>query len=406
MSGRVAVPFTANYASEMVELLRGRGAEVWGSDARRYLDFGSGIAVNALGHAPRALARVVYKQMKNIVHTSNLFTTEPSRLLAEEILRYQPFKSRRMQALFFANSGSEANEAALKFAAFHRERDAGGAHYQPRFACFEGAFHGRTLGALSVTPQPRYQRSLAHLVAPPLVLPYRERAALKRLTPAITAVIIEVLQGEGGMHTIDRPFAEALNERCRECNIILIVDEVQTALGRTGTVYASEQVGLEPDIVTLAKPLGGGLPLSATIVTEAVNSTLSLGLHGSTFGGGPIPTAAGRYVWRTLTDRRFLERVAASGRYLNHWLHILAQKHTIIKEVRGMGMLRGLVCDTKIATVERLVAGALERGLIVLRSGSDVLRVAPPLNISRAQITDGCARIADLLEAAQRGNYT
>ena len=224
----VSVPFTANYATQLLELSHGRGCWLWDTDGRRYLDFGSGIAVNALGHLPRGLARIVSSQMRRLVHTSNLFVTTPSRQLAEEILAYQPFATRTMQAIFFGNSGTEANEAALKFATFYREHTRNGGQHRPRFACFEGAFHGRTLGSLSVTPQKKYQRSLQYLIRPSLVLPYNEIESLRRLTPSVTAVIVEVLQGEGGMRCISPQFAAHLNQQCRRHNIVLIADEVQS----------------------------------------------------------------------------------------------------------------------------------------------------------------------------------
>ncbi len=396
----VTVPFTANYATQLLELSHGRGCWLWGSDGRRYLDFGSGIAVNALGHLPQGLARIVHRQMKHLVHTSNLFVTIPSRRLAEEILAYQPFATRTMQAIFFGNSGTEANEAALKFASFYREPTSKESSRPPRFACFEGAFHGRTLGSLSVTPQKKYKRSLQHLVRSPLVLPYNHIESLHRLTPSITAVIVEVLQGEGGLRCISPQFAAQLNQRCRQHNIVLIADEVQSALGRTGTVYASEQVGLEPDIITLAKPLGGGLPLSATLVTQEINNALAPGLHGSTFGGGPVATAAGRYMWRTITNSRFLDQVQQRARYLETHLHNLAQRYKVIDEIRGMGMLRGIVCHARIA-IPTMIQEALEQGLIILRSGEQVLRIAPPLNITKREIDHGCAILSRLLARAE-----
>ena len=401
-SPKVPVSFTSNYAAELLELSRGRGCWLWGGDGRRYLDFGSGIAVNALGHTSRTLSRIVYNQMKRVTHTSNLFVTRPSHKLATEILTHQPFATRRLHAVFFGNSGTEANEAALKFATFYREPTAD-THYRPRFACFENGFHGRTLGALSVTPQRKYQRSLYHLVTPPLVLPYNDVASLETLSPAITAVIVEVVQGEGGLRAISREFAARLNQICRRHNIVLIADEVQSALGRTGALYASELVGLEPDILTLAKPLGGGLPLSATLVTKEIDNALSPGLHGSTFGGGPVTTAAGRYVWRTLSNQHFLDQIKTKAQYLEGQLHNLAQRYKVVSEVRGMGMLQGIVCDQRRVAVSKMIEASLERALIVLRSGENVLRIAPPLNITQRYIDQGCAIIDEVLSEAEAG---
>ena len=251
------------------------------------------------------------KQMRRLSHISNLFTTEPALALARAMLAQGPFK---FSSVFFGNSGTEANEAALKYARLHSLRTKGPGH--EKLLCFSGAFHGRTLGALSCTPSPKYQDPYLPLIPGVVVAPYNDPQALERtLTEEFAGVIVEVIQGEGGLAVMTPEFARALNQACARTGAILIADEVQTGMARTGTFYASEGVGLQPDIITLAKPLGGGLPFSAVLIPEKVNDLIHQGDHGTTFGGGPVTTAVAGKVWETVSRPEFVRHVRETGEH-------------------------------------------------------------------------------------------
>jgi len=387
-------PFPNCYAPELLVLSRGRG--VWLEDraGKRYLDFAGGIAVNALGYGRRDLARIACAQMKRLPHVSNLFASEPALELARRMAASGGF-----QAVQFLNSGSEANETALKYARLYagRKKGAGCA----RLLCFSGGFHGRTMGALSVTPTPKYQEPFQPLIPEVEVGIYNDTEDLKRrLGPRFAGVIVEVIQGEGGLETMSPEFASALNRLCRDYDVILIADEVQTGLSRTGTFYASQAVGLKPDIITLAKPLAGGLPLAAALLPEKVNSLIHVGEHGTTFGGGPVTTAVGLRVWKILSQRAFIERVRARGEFLRRLLEELKARHPGLGEARGRGLLQGIAVPAAGAAGERmpeLLAALREEGLLALRSGLNILRLAPPLVISEAEIRRGMEILSRVL---------
>ncbi len=281
------LPFPPQYGSELLVIRRGRGVWLEDTAGKRYLDFAGGIAVNALGYGRADLARTAMRQMRKLSHISNLFTTEPALALARAMLARGPFP---FSSVFFGNSGTEANEAALKYARLYSQRTKGPGH--EKILCFTGAFHGRTFGSLSCTPTPKYQDPYKPLLPGVVVAPFNDVKTLKELlTDEFAGVIVEVIQGEGGLASMTEEFARALNETCAAAGAILIADEVQTGLSRTGTFYGSEGVGLTPDIITLAKPLAGGLPLSAVLIPRKVNALIHLGDHGTTFGGGPVTTA-------------------------------------------------------------------------------------------------------------------
>jgi acetylornithine/N-succinyldiaminopimelate aminotransferase len=389
-------PLPHCFASELLMIERGEG--VWLEDAsgRRYLDFAGGIAVNALGYGREDLARVAYEQMQRLPHISNLFITRPLLELAEKMIRSGEF-----QAVQFLNSGSEANETALKYARLYALRRRGsGSH---RLLCFTGAFHGRTLGALSVTPSAKYQGPFEPLVPGVEVLPYNDVEALeKTLEGSFAGVIVEVIQGEGGLAAMTPEFASALNRSCRRHDVILIADEVQTGLSRTGSFFAGEQVGLSPDVITLAKPLAAGLPLSAVLIPEKINALIHLGEHGTTFGGGPVTTAVASRVWDMLSNRQFIAEVHEKGRHLERRLSALSGGSPFLGERRGRGLLQGVevLCERLPGGPESpepmaaLLTLLREEGLLVLRSGSNVLRVAPPLVIGTEEIDAGVAIMA------------
>ncbi|MBN1798376.1 MAG: aspartate aminotransferase family protein [Spirochaetales bacterium] len=389
-------PFAGHVAPELLVLDKGEGAWLYDKAGNKYLDFGSGIAVNALGYGREDMAQVVYNQMKKLIHIPPLWTTEPALELGKKLVASGPFA-----AVHLGNSGSEANEAALKFARLYAKRAKGEEHH--KILCFENAFHGRTMGALSCTPTPKYQDPYQPLVPGVLSVPYNDVAALKAVLNAeFAAVIVEVVQGEGGMTCMTQEFAGELGALCRKHDIILIADEIQTGLYRTGSLYASLEIGLEPDILTLAKPLAGGLPLSATLLAEKVNKLIHVGEHGTTFGGGPVTTALGLFVWDKLNEPAFLAELKEKINYLDELLQKLQLDCACVGRLKGKGFLRGIeILDTK-GKGEKLMPDLLEeaqaQGILVLRSGKNILRIAPSFIISRQELSFGVELLHKVLK--------
>jgi acetylornithine/N-succinyldiaminopimelate aminotransferase len=387
------LPFPPQYGSELLVITRGRGSWLQDAAGKRYLDFAGGIAVNALGYGRADLARTAMKQMKRLSHISNLFTTEPALALARAMLAKGPFK---FSSVFFGNSGTEANEAALKYARLHAFRTKGPGH--EKILCFSGAFHGRTLGSLSVTPTPKYQDPYLPLVPGVVVSPFNDVPALARvLTGEFAGVIVEVIQGEGGLAAMTPEFARALNEACARTGAILIADEVQTGMARTGTFYGSEGIGLQPDIITLAKPLAGGLPLSAVLIPQKVNCIIHASDHGTTFGGGPVTTAVAHKVWDVVSTPEFLRQVQDRGAALEEGLKGIKAAHPDkVGEIRGRGLLRGF--EYLGGEVKDVLETLRVKGMLALRSGKNVVRIAPPLVITEKEIATGITLIQEALQ--------
>ena len=393
-------PMPGVFTPELLVLDHGSGCRVSDVAGRSYLDFGGGIAVNALGYGREDLAQAAADQMRKLVHVSNLYATEPALALAEKLIASAPARA-DIANVQFTNSGSEANETALKYARLLASR--GGKQGKDRIACFSGAFHGRTMGALSCTPTEKYQQPFAPLIGGVTALPYDDtEAASATLDASFCAVIVEVVQGEGGLAVMSEPFARTLGELCRRHQITLIADEVQTGLGRTGELYAGSLVGLEPDMITLAKPLGGGLPLAATLIPRHINALLHVGDHGTTFGGGPVTCAVGNVVWDTVAAPPFLAAVRERGEYLHAGLAGLVDGSEWLTAVQGAGLLAGVTVTGEVdgaPAIGKLVPALRDRGLLALRSGDDVLRLAPPLIVSEAEIDEALAVIADAVAA-------
>jgi acetylornithine/N-succinyldiaminopimelate aminotransferase len=388
------LPLPKQFGTELLVIRQGDGVWLEDTAGKKYLDFAGGIAVNALGYAREDIARVVYEQMKRLPHISNVFANEPALALGRRMIASGPFG-----AVHFGNSGSEANEAALKYARLYAQRTRGKGH--ERFLCFENAFHGRTMGALSCTPHAKYQDPFAPLIPGVSVAPYNDAAALEKiLDGTFAAVIVEVVQGEGGLAVMTGDFAKALNDLCRKHDVMLIADEVQTGLGRTGTFYASEGIGLKPDIITLAKPLAGGLPLSATLIPARINDILHPGDHGTTFGGGPVTTAVAGRVWEIISDPGFLKGVRRRGEALRKALEGLKAKSPRIGGLCGLGMLQGFEYAQADGgpDVPALLARLRENGLLLLRSGANVIRIAPPLVMEEKEILLGIEIIREVLK--------
>jgi acetylornithine/N-succinyldiaminopimelate aminotransferase len=393
-------PFANNYARTLLLIERGEGSRLFDADGNAYLDFGSGIAVNALGHGREDLARIAAGQMKKVIHVSNLYTTEPALQCAGRLIHLGDF-----DAVYFGNSGTEAVEAALKFARLFSLRTKGEGNH--RIASFSGAFHGRTMGALSATPTAAYQDPFKPLVPGYLTLPFNDlEAAKKALDGSFAAVIVEPLQGEGGLNAVTPEFAAGLNEICAEKGIILIADEVQTGLGRTGEILASSWSGLKPDMVTLAKPLAGGLPLSAVLIPEKVNRHIRVGEHASTFAGGPVTTAVAGAVLDIVCEAGFIAAVRDKSEHLRRRLERICSEIPLAAGVRGRGLLMGLEIAYPEEEAKKSMGTLLEklqdRGLLALRSGANILRIAPPLIIEKEELDRGCDIIAAVLEDESR----
>ena len=381
-------PFPKNYADQFLVLDHGKGTEVWDKAGNRYLDFTGGIAVNALGHGRKDLAKIARRQMERLTHVSNLYTTQPALDLAARLVKTG--NPGQFAAVHFGNSGTEANEAALKYARVYALRTKGEGHN--KFLSFTGAFHGRTFGSLSLTFTEKYQKPYVPLVPGCEVAPYNDVTAVARLDQSFAGVLVEPLQGEGGLDRLSPAFAQALQETCARHDILVIADEIQCGYGRTGTFFAWQQLGLTPDIVTLAKPMAGGLPLSATLIPAKVNDVIHVGDHGTTFGGGPVTTAVANRVFDLISDPSFLAKVATRGQQLERLLDGLKKDLPFAVEVMGLGLLRGVRLRFDLAKktlIDDVVASCRAHGLLVLRAGTNVLRFAPPLTVSKKELDGG-----------------
>lgn len=385
-------PFPQNYADEFLVIDHGKGVYLWDRAGQKYLDFTAGIAVNALGYGRADLAKIAAEQMKKVIHVSNLFTTQPAVDLAKALVASGDFA-----AVHLGNSGTEANEGAMKYARAYALRTKGEGHH--KMLSFHGAFHGRTLGAISLTPTEKYQKPYFPLLPGCESAPFNDLKSLERLDRTYAAVLLEPLQGEGGLTAISPAFAKALQEICAKHDILIIADEIQSGLGRTGTLFAHTQLGLKPDIVTLSKPLAGGLPLSATLIPKKVNDIIHVGDHGTTFGGGPVTSAVALHVWKTINNPDFLADVAAKGTFFKNRLKKLAKNVPFAKGVKGMGLLVGLeLIPERAGDIPKIIEACRAAGLLILRAGTSVLRFAPPLTIKRKEIDEGLAILAEVLK--------
>ncbi len=363
------------YARYPVALDRGKGVEVWDVEGKRYLDFLAGIAVCCLGHAHGKMVAAIQQAAAGLVHTSNLFYTEPQLRLAEFLLQRSVFDK-----VFFCNSGAEANEAAIKLA-----RRWGHPHFEIITAI--NSFHGRTLGALSATGQPKYRSAFEPLVPGFKYVPFGDIDALhSAISKSTCAVLLEPIQGEAGVRMPPDGYLAHVRELCTDHNLLLILDEVQTGLGRTGRFFAYEHFGIEPDILTSAKALAGGLPMGAMLAKEHAAAAMKAGDHGSTFGGGPFVSKVALVVLRTLVDEGWIENAATMGRLLQQEVSKTLAANRIAAEVRGLGLLVAVEFHSVDARV--LHRTLLHNGLITSAIGDRVLRFAPPLIVSQQEISE------------------
>ena len=361
----------------------GEGSELIAEDGTRYLDFVAGIAVNALGYNNPIFRDAVMRALDTgLVHVSNLYRTEPGEQLAAELTKH--FTGQ----VFFCNSGAEANEGAFKFA-----RKWSG---KTDIVAFSGSFHGRLFASLAATDRPDYRRPFEPLLAGVQIIPIDDEDAAERAITAerTAAVIIEPVQGEGGVRPVPAAFLAFLRELCDSRNVALIFDEVQCGLGRTGTFFAAEQSGVVPDMYTLAKPLGGGLPMGAILLNDRIAAALGPGDHATTFGGGPFVATVALDVVRAIADPDFLADVRAKGEWLGAALAALASRRPRVREARGRGLMWGLELNDAAAPV---VAAARDRHLLVLTAGATVIRIVPPLTVRRDELQRGVAILAEVL---------
>lgn len=394
---RAEAVFTPNIRPAPLVIRRGQGSWLEDLEGRRYLDFVSGIAVSALGHAHPQLVAAIAEQAGEVLHTSNLYWNQPSIELAEKLVA-----ACFAEQVYFCNSGAEANEAAIKLArryAYDRKQPE-----RVEILSFEGSFHGRTMGALAATAQPKYHQGFEPLPGGFRYLPLGDLAALEAAVSEKTAAImIEPIQGEGGVRVPPEGFLAACRRAASRVGALLVFDEVQTGVGRTGLMFAHQHEGVVPDIMTLAKGIGGGLPLGAMVTTAEVGRSLAFGTHATTYGGNPVACRAGSVVLGALGEPGFLERVQRVGTGLRAGLVELGARRGLWREVRGRGLLIGAELAENVPFEAKNVVDACRaEGLLVHVAGPRVVRLAPPLVLSEPEAEEGLSRLARALAALPR----
>ncbi len=374
------------YSRQPISIVRGRGAKVYDLEGREYLDFVGGIAVNILGHGHPDLVKAIQRQAAQLIHTSNLYYTEPQVKLARLLVDHS-FADR----VFFCNSGAEANEAAIKLARRYGHERHGATRFE--VITMKNSFHGRTLGMITATGQEKVQKGFEPLMPGFAYAPFNDFNAIESMVNERTAaILLEPIQAEGGVYVANREYLRSLRELCTQQDILLIFDEIQTGMGRTGTFFAYEQLGVQPDIMTLAKGLAGGVPIGACLAKESVAAAFTPGSHASTFGGNPLACAAALSVCQVLLEGRVLDQAKRMGEYLAKGLADCKERHRIVQDVRGLGLLQGMEIEVDARTV---VADALARGVLINAANERVLRFVPPLIIAQNEVD----KLFDLLSA-------
>ena len=376
------------YARYPVALVRGKGARVWDADGREYLDFLAGIAVNALGHCHPAVVRAIQHQSRKLLHVSNLYHILPQAELARELCRHS-FADR----VFFCNSGAEANEAAIKLA-----RRYGGEHLGGKYEILSAhnSFHGRTLATLTATGQEKVRAGYDPLPEGFRQIPFNDLRAAEDAIDAqrTVGILVESIQGEGGVNVADPDYLRGLRELCDRRGLLLILDEVQTGMGRTGKLFGYENFGITPDIMTLAKALGGGLPIGAMLAREEVANSFAPGSHASTFGGNPLVCSVGLAVIKTLLSGGVMKNCARMGKFFVQGLEKLKNRFSFVRGIRGKGLLLGLELEMEGAAI---VDECMKEGLLLNCTAYKVLRFAPPLTITEKEITRGLGILEKVL---------
>jgi predicted acetylornithine/succinylornithine family transaminase len=372
------------YARIPIALVRGKGTRVWDADGKEYLDFLAGIAVNSLGHCHPAIIRAIREQSKKLLHVSNLYHILPQSELARELCNHS-FAER----VFFCNSGAEANEAAIKLVRRYGLEKLGGKY---EILSTHNSFHGRTLATLTATGQEKIRAGYDPLPTGFRQVPYNDLAAIEAAIDEkkTAAILVEPIQAEGGVNVPDDGYMRGLRELCDQRGILVIFDEVQTGMGRTGTLFGYEHFAIKPDIMTLAKALGGGLPLGAMLAREEIAASFGPGSHASTFGGNPVACSAGLVVMQTLLDGA-LKNCLQMGKYFVRGLEALQKRFSFIREVRGKGLMIGMELEIEGSKV---ADGCMQEGLLLNCTAYKVLRFVPPLTIKKNEIDRGL----DILE--------
>lgn len=370
------------YTRFPIDLVQGKGTIVTDGAGKKYLDFTSGIAVCNLGHCPENVTVAVQKQLADIWHTSNLYESALQDSVAELLVGEDD------KLVFFCNSGTEANEAALKLARKYTKKD--------KIITFEKSFHGRTFGSMSATGQAKIHQGFGGLVPGFTYVPYNDIEAFHAAIDENTAaVMLEVIQGEGGVIPANAAWLLEIQLHCKKVGALLIIDEVQTGIGRTGTLYSYQHIGLDPDIFTLAKGLGNGLPVGAMVGKSELSSAFGPGSHGSTFGGNKVVLAAAKEVLTTVKQTGFLEEVKAKSEYFRDLLEAKCANLASVTSIRGEGFLIGIEVA---CSADSVVSNLREHGLLILTAGSNVLRILPPLTVSYDEINQAVSLLATALE--------
>ena len=366
-----------NYGRYPIGLVRGKGTIVWDASGKKYIDFVAGLAVDNLGHCPPTVVNAIRKQAGKLLHVSNLYHIEPQSQLAAELTRLT-FANK----FFFCNSGTEANEAAIKLA--RRWFYDNGQPKRFEIITMNDSFHGRTMASLSATAQKKIHTGFKPLLPGFKHVPFNDLVALKKaITKKTCAVLIEPIQGEGGVNLADGTYLKALRKICNKQGILLIFDEIQTGFGRTGRLFAYERYKIKPDIITLAKALGGGVAIGAMGSTNKIIESFSPGTHGATFGGNPLACAASLASLKTLTKKGFLQKASSQGDYFLKQLYCLKEKFSIIREVRGVGLMLAVELDQPGANV---VTDCMKEGILINCIQQNTIRFLPPLIITRKEI--------------------
>ncbi len=390
----MATPIMPTYSRFPVTLVKGKGSYVWDDKGSKFLDFTSGIATCNLGHVPDAVKETLEEQLQNLWHCSNLYHIPNQEKLAALLTA-----NSCGDQVFFCNSGAEANEAAIKLARRYASKVKGSNSAQ--IVTFQQSFHGRTLATLTATGQEKIQHGFAPLMPGFSYLPFNDVASLEELSiikPA--AVLFELVQGEGGVIPAEPTWVQKLSQICKENDILLMVDEIQTGMGRTGTLFAYQQYSIQPDVISLAKGLGSGFPIGAIIAKEKVAKGFEPGTHGSTFGGNPLATSAGIATISYLLESNILTHVKEISVYLDQQLESLKNKYTCIKEIRGKGLLKGLVVETDALAI---VKKAIQYKLLILTAGPKVVRILPPLNVTQEEINECMIALEKTFQSLEKG---
>lgn len=375
--------------------VKAEGTHVWDEAGRKYLDFTSGIGVVSVGHCHPQVVQRVEQQLHKLWHVSNLFPIPAQEKLAERLT-----EASGLYAAFFCNSGAEANEAAIKLARKVGHEMKG--IEQPEIMTFTQSFHGRTLATLTATGQDKVKDGFTPLPPGFRTVRWGDISALEQaLTPNTVAVLLEVVQGEGGVRPADQAWLQRVEQLCRDNGMLLMIDEVQTGMGRTGALFAHEHYGIRPDVVTLAKGLGNGFPVGCLLATSKAAAHFGPGSHGSTFGGNPLAMEAGLGVLSVLQQPGFIDEVKEKGHALHAALTATLDSHPLVTEVRGLGLMLGIVLNEPRAP--ELIAAARHKGLLVLPAGTDVVRLLPPLIVSETEIEQAVEILTQVFAATEAG---